>query len=343
VDKTHCILFTMLLHQREVLTSPGLIAELSIELAYLMALTSSFEINMTHCTIGAQDNNNHQRMNIPIATVESVIITKHCVILAIIHQHGYHPTVGISIHCKVPFKWCKDFAPNLAMTAGTQPFLPVFSSSLNVCDQTPAGASAMVTKGSYLDLLGREHSASHLLWPPVTSVVAGQEPNKVHPLSMHIMIGHLSSFSSHWLHLPWVPVLLTGLLLYLILVHLYPLTLGYCLSILTRKQSLTLAIGNIGNHIGLCSIACGRTPTTLEEDQEDLANFITLSGFGIFHDPLSGLETELDGNLMDAVLYVLTSGDNISLESLSASLHSWNKFMMPESNSSVKSHSFCQC
>jgi len=82
--------------------------------------SSHFEgINMITCTIDAhQGNNNLHKMDIPHATMGSIIIIiiKHCAILAIIHQHCYHPPVGISTHCKIPFKWSKDSATILAMT-----------------------------------------------------------------------------------------------------------------------------------------------------------------------------------------------------------------------------------
>ncbi len=123
--------------------------------------SSDYKTNMAHCTIGAQGNNSLQEVDIPNATVGSVIITQHGAILTIVHQHGYHPTVGISIYCKVPFKWCMDSATDLAMTCdtGSQPSLPVCYGSLNVvCDQTPAEALAMIIRGSCPDLLGGEIS-----------------------------------------------------------------------------------------------------------------------------------------------------------------------------------------
>jgi len=74
------------------------------------------------------------------------------------------------------------------------------------------------------------------------------------------------------------------------------------------------AVPNIGNYIDCSSVACVSNPAT-----PDPANCITFSGFGIFHDHISGLKTEVDRNLMGAVPYVLTIGDDMSLESLSAS------------------------
>jgi len=121
---------------------------------------------MTHCTNGVQGNSNDEKIDLSLATGGNAIITKHCTTLAIIHQHGYHPTIDIPIHYKVPFKWCKDHAANLTMTSfdtgsqpflpltmtscdtGSQPFLQLSSSSPNVCDQTPDGALAMATQGS---------------------------------------------------------------------------------------------------------------------------------------------------------------------------------------------------
>jgi len=260
--------------------------------------SSHFEgINMITCTIDAhQGNNNLHKMDIPHATIGSVIIIiiKHCAILAIIHQHCYHPPVGISTHCKIPFKWSKDSATILAMTCdtGSQSFLPMFFSSLNCCDQTPApGVLSMVTRSSCLDLLDGEISTSHLLWLPVISVPADQEPKKLYPLDHEYSDGASTSPQPPLVGITMGPIASDR-------PSAAPDPNTFVLS--QSKMQLTHlnkeAVPNIGNVIGVSSNACGRTPTT-----PDPANFITLSGVSIFMN--LSLVLELD---LTAILWMLS-------------------------------------
>jgi len=54
-------------------------------------------IYKTHCSVDVQGINNHQMVDIPIATVGGVINTQHGEVIAILHQYAY-TGIGTSIH-----------------------------------------------------------------------------------------------------------------------------------------------------------------------------------------------------------------------------------------------------
>jgi len=74
-------------------------------------------IYKTHCSVDVQGINNHQMVDIPIATVGGVINTQHGEVIAILHQYAY-TGIGTSIHSPAQLEWYKNDVNDKSIKVG---------------------------------------------------------------------------------------------------------------------------------------------------------------------------------------------------------------------------------
>jgi len=74
-------------------------------------------IHKTHHSVDVQGINNHQMVDIPIATVGGVINTQRGEVIAILHQYAY-TGVGTSIHSPAQLEWYKNDVNDKSIKAG---------------------------------------------------------------------------------------------------------------------------------------------------------------------------------------------------------------------------------
>jgi len=74
-------------------------------------------IYKTHHSVDVQGINNHQMVNITIATVDGVINTQHGKVIAILHQYAY-TGLGTSIPSPAQLEWYKNDVNNHSIKVG---------------------------------------------------------------------------------------------------------------------------------------------------------------------------------------------------------------------------------
>jgi len=74
-------------------------------------------IHKTHRSVDVQGINNHQMVNIPIATVGGVINTQRGEVIAILHQYAY-TGLGTSIHSPAQLEWYKNDVNDRSIKVG---------------------------------------------------------------------------------------------------------------------------------------------------------------------------------------------------------------------------------
>jgi len=72
-------------------------------------------IHKTHCSVDVQGINNHQMVDIPIATVGGVINTQRGEVIAILHQYA---GVGTSIHSPAQLEWYRNDVNDKSIKVG---------------------------------------------------------------------------------------------------------------------------------------------------------------------------------------------------------------------------------